>query len=65
MVGCEVAEYLCVEDGNKVSIIEMDSAIAKGESNTILSTLMESFNKNHVKIYTNHKVNKIDNEYVV
>lgn len=65
MVGCEVAEYLCVQGGNKVSIIEMDSAIAKGESNTILPTLMESFNKNNVKIYINHKVNKIENEYVV
>ena len=65
MVGCEVAEYLCLQEGNNVSIIEMDDSIAKGESNTILPTLMENFNKNNVKIYTNHKVNKIDSEYII
>lgn len=65
MVGCEVAEYLCLQEGNKVSIIEMDDNIAKGESSTILPTLMENFNKNNVKIYTNHKVNKINKENIV
>ena len=65
MVGCEVAEYLCLQEGNNVSIIEMDDSIAKGESNTIFPTLMENFNKNNVKIYTNHKVNKIDSEYII
>ena len=60
MVGCEVAEYLCLQEGNKVSIIEMDNSIAKGESSTILPTLMENFTRNNVEIYTNHKVNKID-----
>ena len=65
MVGCEVAEYLCLQEGNKVSIIEMDDSIAKGESNTILPTLMENFKTNNVEIYTNHKVNKIDNEYII
>ena len=59
MVGCEVAEYLCSEPKNKVSIIEMDNSIAKGESNTILPTLMDNFTKHNVKIYTNHKVNEI------
>ncbi|WP_300350409.1 bilirubin reductase, long form [Clostridium sp.] len=65
MVGCEVAEYLCLEYGNNVSIIEMDSNIAKGESNTILPTMMNNFSKNDVKIYTNHKVNKIDKDYII
>ena len=65
MVGCEVAEHLCIQEGNKVSIIEMDNSIAKGESNTIVPTLMENFNKNNVEIYTNHKVNKIDKEYII
>ena len=65
MVGCEVAELLCLQEGNKVSIIEMDNSIAKGESNTILPTLMENFKTNNVEIYTNHKVNKIDKEYII
>lgn len=65
MVGCEVAEYLCLQEGNNVSIIEMDDSIAKGESNTILPTLMENFKTNNVEIYTNHKVNKIDSEYII
>lgn len=65
MVGCEVAELLCLQEGNKVSIIEMDNIIAKGESNTILPTLMENFKTNNVEIYTNHKVNKIDKEYII
>ena len=37
----------------------------RDRSNTILPTLMENFNKNNVKIYTNHKVNKIDSEYII
>ena len=65
MVGCEVAEYLCLQEGNKVSIIEMDNSIAKGESSTILPTLMENFTRNNVEIYTNHKVNKIDKECII
>lgn len=65
MVGCEVAELLCIQEGNKVSIIEMDNSIAKDESNTILPTLMENFKTNNVEIYTNHKVNKIDKEYII
>lgn len=65
MVGFEVAELLCLQEGNKVSIIEMDNSIAKGESNTILPTLMENFKTNNVEIYTNHKVNKIDKEYII
>ena len=65
MVGCEVTEYLCFEEGNKVSIVEMDNNIAKGESSTILPTMMENFSKNNVKIYTNHKVNKIDKDCII
>lgn len=65
MVGCEVAEHLCLQEGNKVSIIEMDNSIAKGESSTILPNLMENFTRNNVKIYTNHKVNKIDKECII
>lgn len=65
MVGCEVAEYLCSESKNKVSIIEMDNSIAKGESNTILPTLMNNFTKHNVKIYTNHKVNEIHKDYIL
>ena len=65
MVGCEVAEHLCLQEGNKVSIIEMDNSIAKGESSTILPTLMENFTRNNVEIYTNHKVNKIDKECII
>ncbi|HAT4106550.1 bilirubin reductase, long form [Clostridium perfringens] len=65
MVGCEVAEYLCLEEGNKVSIVEMDNNIAKGESSTILPTMMGNFSKNNVKIYTNHKVNKIDKDCII
>ena len=65
MLGCEVAEHLCLQEGNKVSIIEMDNSIAKGESSTILPTLMENFTRNNVKIYTNHKVNKIDKECII
>ena len=65
MVGCEVTEYLCFEEGNKVSIVEMDNNIAKGESSTILPTMMENFSENNVKIYTNHKVNKIDKDCII
>lgn len=65
MVGCEVSEFLCNEIGNKVSIIEMDNNIAKGESSTILPTLMDNFNKHNVKIYTNHKVNEVSNNSIL
>ena len=65
MVGCEVSEFLCNEIGNKVSIIEMDNNIAKGESSTILPTLMDNFNKHNIKIYTNHKVNEVSNNSIL
>lgn len=58
MVGCETAEYLA-ERGAEVSIIEMLDTIAKGESNTILPTLMENYQKYHVKQYTGHTVKEI------
>lgn len=64
MVGCEVAEFLC-NQGNKVSIIEFGNKIAKGESNTILPTLMENFKNHNVNIYTEHKVVEITNNSVI
>ncbi len=58
MVGCETAEYLA-ERGAEVSIIEMMDTIAKGESSTILPTLMENYQKYHVAQYTGHTVKEI------
>ncbi len=59
MVGCETAEYLA-ERGCQVSVIEMMDKIANGESNTILPTLMENYERFGVKQYVNHKVSKIE-----
>lgn len=64
MVGCETAEYLA-ERGCEVSIIEMLDKIANGESSTILPTLMENFEKNHVAQYVSHKVESIGEKSVV
>ncbi|MGL5347262.1 MAG: bilirubin reductase, long form, partial [Peptostreptococcaceae bacterium] len=64
MVGCEVAEFLC-ESGSSVSIIELGDEIAKGESNTILPTLMENFKKHNVNIYNNHKLLEITNNSII
>ncbi|MGL6107064.1 bilirubin reductase, long form [Romboutsia sp.] len=64
MVGCEVAEYLC-EQGNRVSIIELGDTIGKGESNTILPTLMDNFKKHNVRIHTGNKLIEITKNSVI
>lgn len=64
MVGCETAEYLA-EQSCSVSIIEMLDTIAKGESNTILPTLMENFKKFGVCQYTKHTVQEITEHSVI
>ncbi len=63
MVGCETAEYLAAR-GCQVSIIEMREKIAEGESNTILPTMMEEFQKYQVAVYTSHKVLSIEEQAV-
>ena len=58
MVGCETAESLACQ-GCKVSVVEMLDKIANGESNTILPTLLESYERHGVKQYVKHKVVKV------
>ena len=53
------------ERGCEVRIIEMLDKIANGESSTILPTLMENFEKNHVAQYVSHKVERIGEKSVV
>ncbi len=63
MVGCETAEYLA-ERGCQVSILEMRDRIAEGESNTILPTMMEAFQKYGVAVHASHKVLAIEEHAV-
>lgn len=58
LVGTETAEYL-VEQGCRVSIVEMLDKIATGESSTILPIIMEDFKNHQVEQYTNTKVTAI------
>lgn len=58
LVGTETAEYL-LEQGCKVSIVEMLDKIANGESGTILPLIMADFAKNQVGQYVNTKVTAI------
>jgi NADPH-dependent 2,4-dienoyl-CoA reductase/sulfur reductase-like enzyme len=65
LVGCETAEYLCTEQGCEVRIIEMLDTIAKGESNTILPTLMNNFKKYGVISLTGQSVKEITEKSVI
>lgn len=64
MVGCETAEYLA-ERGCSVSVIEMLDKIAAGESETILPTLKENYERFSVKEYPSHKVEEIQESSVI
>ena len=64
MVGCETAEYLA-ERGCSVSVIEMLDKIAAGESDTILPTLKENYERFGVKEYPSHKVEEIQESSVI
>lgn len=63
LVGTETAEYL-LEQGCKVSIVEMLDKIASGESETILPVIMKDFKDHQVEQYTNTKVTAITPEGV-
>ena len=58
LVGTETAEYL-LEQGCKVSIVEMMDKIASGESNTILPIIMKDFTEGGVQQFVNTRVNGI------
>lgn len=58
LVGTETAEYL-LEQGCKVSIVEMMDKIAAGESATILPVIMADFAKHQVQQYVHTKVTAI------
>lgn len=58
LVGTETAEYL-LEQGCKVSIVEMLDKIANGESGTILPLIMADFAKHAVGQYVNTRVTAI------
>ena len=64
LVGAETAEYLA-HQGAEVSIIEMTSEIAKGESSTVLPEMKADFAKHGVKEYVNCKVIKITKDEVI
>lgn len=64
LVGSETAEYLSAE-GAKVSIIEMTSEIAKGESSTVLPEMKADFAARGVKQFVNCKVIEITCDEVV
>ncbi len=59
LVGAETAEYLA-QMGCHVSIVEMLDKIAKEESNTVLPSMLEDFEKHGVKQYVNTTVQEID-----
>lgn len=65
MVGCETAEYLCKEFSCDVTIVEMLDTIAKGESSTVLPTLMDNFKNHGVAIYTGNRVMEITEKSVI
>lgn len=58
LVGTETAEYL-LEQGCKVSVVEMMDKIAAGESGTILPIIMADFAKHQVGQYVKTKVTAI------
>ena len=58
LVGTETAEYL-LQQGCKVSIVEMLDKIANGESSTILPIITKDFEEHQVQQYTNTKVTTI------
>lgn len=64
LVGAETAEYLANQSA-KVSIIEMASEIAKGESSTVLPEMKADFAAHGVKEYVNCKVVKITADSVI
>lgn len=64
LVGCETAEFLA-ENGADVTIVEMLPTIAQGESNTVMPTLLENFNRHGVKTYTDTTVKQITPTSVV
>lgn len=59
LVGTETAEYL-LQQGCKVTIVEMLDKIANGESETILPLIKEDFAKHDVKQFVNTKVQCIE-----
>ena len=64
LVGAETAEHLA-HQGAEVSIIEMTSEIAKGESSTVLPEMKADFAEHGVKEYVNCKVVKITRDEVI
>lgn len=58
LVGTETAEYL-LEQGCKVSIVEMMDKIASGESSTILPIILKDFEKGGLKQFVNTRVNGV------
>lgn len=58
LVGTETAEYL-LEQGCKVSIVEMMDKIASGESNTILPIILKDFQQGGLQQFVNTRVNGI------
>ena len=63
LVGSETAEYLA-NQGLEVAIVEMADQVAKEESSTVLPLMMKDFKEHDVKIYTNTKVESIDNNRI-
>ena len=63
LVGTETAEFLA-QKGLKVSIIEMLSQIATGESETVMPLIMKDFEEHDVKQYVNTKVKSIENNVI-
>lgn len=61
LVGTETAEYL-LQQGCRVSIIEMLDKIAGEESATILPLIQKDFKEHDVKEYVNTKVRAIEKE---
>lgn len=64
LVGAETAEFLA-HNGAEVSIIEMLSEIAKGESSTVLPAMQADFAAHGVKQYVNCKLVEITPASVV
>lgn len=63
LVGTETAEYL-LEQGCKVSVVEMLDKIANGESDTILPIIKKDFEEHQVQQFVKTKVMEITSEGV-
>lgn len=63
MTGLETAEYLCQTD-NYITLIEMDSKVARAAYETQVSDVMKYLETNHVVVMTSTALDHIEDGYI-